>query len=271
MSWSLPAGGQVRAVLFGGGFRVDLHDLDTLAAQLSGGAGLLDEAARHLGAAHAQIEAGSHPFAYELTPWDLAADPMAAEWQRAQAIQAADALRTGPGSVAQVAELLQTLSTDVLASAEAYQNAEARNATSWQTSVQILHNVSLVQALGGGTSLALSLARLLAASPRLRELMDDTVFHGLQDLVNEAPEGTVKDGLADLSLSCRTRTWRSGCAPISWRSSSWGPRLSVRVLVRRLHVWRHICPRLPTGWTRSSPPGSLGIWRWVARSCRPRA
>ncbi|MDU5873727.1 MAG: hypothetical protein E6Z28_01640 [Actinomyces urogenitalis] len=200
MSWSLPAGGQVRAVLFGGGFRVDLHDLDTLAAQLSGGAGLLDEAARHLGAAHAQIEAGSHPFAYELTPWDLAADPMAAEWQRAQAIQAVDALRTGPGSVAQVAELLQTLSTDVLASAEAYQNAEARNATSWQTSVQILHNVSLVQALGGGTSLALSLARLLAASPRLRELMDDTVFHGLQDLVNEAPEGTVKDGLADLLI-----------------------------------------------------------------------
>ncbi len=179
---------------------MDLADLDTLAARLSRGAGLLDEAARHLSTARTQIEAGTRPFAEELMTWDLAADPMAVQWHRAQAVQAVDAVQTGPGSVAQVAELLQALSTEVLASAEAYQSAEASSTRSWQTSIQLLQHVSLVQALGGGTNLALSLARLLGSSPRLRTLMDDTVLQGLEDLLNEAPEGTLKDGLADLLI-----------------------------------------------------------------------
>ncbi|WP_172192889.1 hypothetical protein [Actinomyces faecalis] len=199
LRWASPSGGQVRALVFGGAFTVDLDELDVLAEGLTRGADLLREALAHLGTALAQVEATGHPLSFSTVPWEPV-DPFVAEQRRAQAVQAIESLQSGPGSLREAADLVQALSEDVTTSAQTYADAEAGSTRDWTSSIHVLGQVSLLHALGRGSGLAAALLRLLETSPSLSGSARATVGRGIQDLIDQLPEGAVKDGLADLLI-----------------------------------------------------------------------
>ena len=124
-SWTIWSGGPA-VVVSGGTVSVNTSDLDSLASSLNSAAGSLDDARTLIANVVTEVnEAPPPPVSPPSIPYPILAG---LDLEKSNALQALDALTTGPGSLEAVAGTLRGIASDVTACSQAHTLADGKAA-----------------------------------------------------------------------------------------------------------------------------------------------
>ena len=215
-SWTIWSGGPA-VVVSGGTVSVNTSDLDSLASSLTSAAGTLDDARTLIANVVTEVnEAPAPPVSPPSVPYPILGG---FDLEKSVALQALDALTTGPGSLEAVAGTLRGIASDVTACSQAHALADGKatpvNGLVGPVDVRAFDSGLLKMALG---SVAIAsqfptIATLLASSPAtswlLYELVKDNedgqaAVEALQLLLSDpTTEQWVKEDLVRIVLLTR--------------------------------------------------------------------
>ena len=161
-------------VVAGGSVSVNTTDLDSLASSLTSAAGSLDDARTLVGNAVTEVIAAPPP---SVSP-SSTPNPILGgfDMEKLVALQALDALSTGPGSLHAVADTLRGIASDVTACSQAHALAEGKaapvNDLVGPVDVRAFDSGLLKMALGAATVTQFpTISALLASSPAMSWLL----------------------------------------------------------------------------------------------------
>lgn len=161
-------------VVAGGSVSVNTADLDSLASSLTSAAGSLDDARALVANAATDVIAASPP---SVSP-SSTPNPILGgfDMEKLVALQALDALSTGPGSLQDVADTLRGIASDVTACSQAHALAEGKaapvNGLVGPVDVRAFDSGLLEMALGAATVTQFpTISALLASSPAMSWLL----------------------------------------------------------------------------------------------------
>ena len=161
-------------VVAGGSVSVNTTDLDSLASSLTSAAGSLDDARTLVGNAVTEVIAAPPP---SVSP-SSTPNPILGgfDMEKLVALQALDALSTGPGSLHAVADTLRGIASDVTACSQAHALAEGKaapvNGLVGPVDVRAFDSGLLKMALGAATVTQFpTISALLASSPAMSWLL----------------------------------------------------------------------------------------------------
>ena len=183
-------------VVAGGSVSVNTTDLDSLASSLTSAAGSLDDARALVANAATDVIAASPP---SVSP-SSTPNPILGgfDMEKLVALQALDALSTGPGSLQAVADTLRGIASDVTACSQAHALAEGKaapvNGLVGPVDVRAFDSGLLEMALGAATVTQFpTISALLASSPAMSWL--------LYKLVEDSEDGQATVEVLQLLLS----------------------------------------------------------------------
>ena len=161
-------------VVAGGSVSVNTADLDSLASSLTSAAGSLDDARTLVANAATEVIAAPPP---SVSP-SSTPNPFLGgfDMEKLVALQALDALSTGPGSLHAVADTLRGIASDVTACSQAHALAEGKaapvNDLVGPVDVRAFDSGLLKMALGAATVTQFpTISALLASSPAMSWLL----------------------------------------------------------------------------------------------------
>ena len=214
-TWTIWGGGAA-VVVAGGAVSVNTNDLDSLASSLTSAAGSLDDARTLVANAATEVIAAPPP---SVSP-SSTPNPFLGgfDMEKLVALQALDALSTGPGSLHAVADTLRGIASDVTACSQTHALAEGKaapvNGLVGPVDVRAFDSGLLQLALGSSVAAQFpTISALLASSPAtswlLYELVKDNedgqaAVEALQLLLNDpTTEQWVKEDLVRIVLLTR--------------------------------------------------------------------
>ena len=194
-SWIIWSGGPA-VVVSGGTVSVNTSDLDSLASSLNSAAGSLDDARTLIANVVTEVnEAPPPPVSPPSIPYPILAG---LDLEKSNALQALDALTTGPGSLEAVAGTLRGIASDVTACSQAHTLADGK-----ATPVNGLVGPVDVRAFDAGL-LQLALGSSVAAQfPTISALLASSTMGGwvLYKLVEDSEDGQAAVEVLQLLLS----------------------------------------------------------------------
>lgn len=193
--WIIWSGGPA-VVVSGGTVSVNTSDLDSLASSLNSAAGSLDDARTLIANVVTEVnEAPPPPVSPPSIPYPILAG---LDLEKSVALQALDALTTGPGSLEAVAGTLRGIASDVTACSQAHTLADGK-----ATPVNGLVGPVDVRAFDSGL-LQLALGSSVAAQfPTISALLASSTMGGwvLYKLVEDSEDGQAAVEVLQLLLS----------------------------------------------------------------------
>ena len=194
-SWTIWSGGPA-VVVSGGTVSVNTSDLDSLASSLNSAAGSLDDARTLIANVVTEVnEAPPPPVSPPSIPYPILAG---LDLEKSNALQALDALTTGPGSLEAVAGTLRGIASDVTACSQAHTLADGKAAP-----VNGLVGPVDVRAFDAGLlQLALG-SSAVAQFPTISALLASSTMGGwvLYKLVEDSEDGQAAVEVLQLLLS----------------------------------------------------------------------
>ena len=200
--WTIWSGGPA-VVVSGGTVSVNTSDLDSLASSLNSAAGSLDDARTLIANVVTEVnEAPPPPVSPPSIPYPILAG---LDLEKSNALQALDALTTGPGSLEAVAGTLRGIASDVTACSQAHTLADGKAAP-----VNGLVGPVDVRAFDAGLlQLALG-SSAVAQFPTISALLASSTMGGwvLYKLVEDSEDGQAAvEGLQLLLSDPTTEQW----------------------------------------------------------------
>ena len=193
--WTIWSGGPA-VVVSGGSVSVNTSDLDSLASSLTSAAGSLDDARTLIANVVTEVnEAPPPPVSPPSIPYPILAG---LDLEKSNALQALDALTTGPGSLEAVAGTLRGIASDVTACSQAHTLADGKAAP-----VNGLVGPVDVRAFDAGLlQLALG-SSAVAQFPTISALLASSTMGGwvLYKLVEDSEDGQAAVEVLQLLLS----------------------------------------------------------------------